>query len=619
MALRRGRTHADPPDALTAAAAFVRLEGTGSWKTWRFGETDWQAEAWRLYDIVGELRFLGNWMGDAISQCELFVADVDSSGQPGKKTGDEEIARLASVPLGAGNTADENLRLLGINLVVPGEAWIVGEAGGNDDDSDRWFIVSGSEIRKGGGLWITRPDSQGGGKLRFREGTDLLMRVWTPHPRRLNQADSPTRAAIPVLREIELLTKREFAELDSRLTGAGFWFLPEGIDFPRAKDDPEGIAGFMAYMQRVIGTAMADQSSASAMSPAIATIPDQLLEHLDKFKEPGRFWSDLSDQIMPMKKAAIERLALAFDIPPEILTGFGDTNHWTSWLVSEEGIKKLNPILSRIADALTRGYLRPALTDMGEDPDAFAYAFDLAPLTVRPNRMSDALQLWDRLVLSDAELQRSGAFDKDTRPDDAEVLRRLIVKAVTEQPGLIADPVVQQLLGVQLSVGQGVAGEIDDRGNRPQPQDETPPEQRRALPSGGEEGPSDDGGQGPRVPDSEAGLVAVAKLAVLRALELAGGKLVSHAERRRCCDGMPRFELHTQAGPIDRDKADQVLAGAWEHVPIVASELGMDADRLSAILNGYCLELLTRGLPHDDNLLRAALLTATAGVGAGRD
>ena len=40
--------------ALAGATAIVDLGESSSWKTWKFGNKDWQVEAWRLYDIVGE-------------------------------------------------------------------------------------------------------------------------------------------------------------------------------------------------------------------------------------------------------------------------------------------------------------------------------------------------------------------------------------------------------------------------------------------------------------------------------------------------------------------------------------------------------------------------------------
>src|SRR5690606_722303 len=314
---------------LTAATATVELGRESAWASWKFGNREWQAEAWRLYDIVPELRFLAGWIGDSVSQCRLYVTRVDETGEETGEVEDRRISEIGAQPLGSGSQRDDNLRLLGVDLAVGGEAWVVGE-GALTDDPKSWFVVSGSQIHRNGDLIsIRRPLSAGGKVLTLTDGEDVLIRAWRPHPNDIWQSDSPTRSAIPALREIELLTKREFAELESRLVGAGVWFLPEGIDFPRGEGDPEGMTGAMAMLQRAAAENIREQSRASSMVPIIATIPDNLLEHLEKFKDPSRFWSQLSEQILPMKEKAIIRVAASFEIPSELLTGLGDSNHWS--------------------------------------------------------------------------------------------------------------------------------------------------------------------------------------------------------------------------------------------------------------------------------------------------
>ena len=63
MALGRRRGHETPQDpqrnSLVASAARIKLDGQG-WKSYKFGDDTWQTEAWRLYDIIGELRFIAN-------------------------------------------------------------------------------------------------------------------------------------------------------------------------------------------------------------------------------------------------------------------------------------------------------------------------------------------------------------------------------------------------------------------------------------------------------------------------------------------------------------------------------------------------------------------------------
>lgn len=648
MALKRPRLEEGRRRSLSAATVMVPLDQASSWKTWKFGNRDWQIEGWRLYDIVPEHRFLANWIGDSIAQARLFVTEVSETGEETGEVTDRRIARLAAVPLGTGSQRDDNLRLAGVDLAVGGECWIVGEGAveSPEDAEGSWFVVTGSAFkREGGDVLVRRPKTRGGDHLRLRDGTDILIRCWRPHPNDVDQADSPTRAAIVPLREIELLTKREFAELDSRLTGAGMWFLPEGIDFPRdPENDPEGLSGFMAYMQRAAAASMREQGQASSVVPMMATVPDHWIENLDKLKGGlVQFWSELSSEITPMKDKAIGRVASAFEIPNEVLTGLSVANHWGAWAISEEGIKRIKSYLGYIADALTRGFLRPALEKMGiTDPERYAFSFDTSPLAARPNRMDEALQLWDRLLLSDEEAVKAGAFDKAQMPSAEQRIRMLLLRMVESNPQLLADPAIQRSLGLPAigttstsSAPAITSGEEDDPADGPpdtlddDPDDDTPgpgtaslaarleARTARALTSA-----LDDRITGlalaPRAvppPTPQHVFNAASKLMVFRALELAGGRLTTPAERRSRWGETPRHELHVRVGPVNPDKAEKVLAGAWEHVPQVAGDLGVDPADLGRLLHGYVLELLTRGMAHHDDLLYAALSIANRGQG----
>jgi hypothetical protein len=615
--------------ALTSATAMVSLDGSSSWKTWKFGNREWQIEGWRLYDIIPEHRFLANWIGDSIAQARLYVTEVAETGEETGEVEDPRIARLAAVPLGTGSQRDDNLRLAGVDLSVGGECWIVGEGAAEDPESAEgsWFVVTSAAFKRTGDqVSVRRPKTRGGSELALRDGVDILIRCWRPHPNDVDQADSPTRAAIVPLREIELLTKREFAELDSRLTGAGFWFLPEGIDFPREENDPAGLAGFMAYAQRAAAASMRNQGDARSMVPIMATLPDHLLEHLDKLR-PITFWSELSAEISPMKDKAIGRVASAFEIPNEILIGMSTANHWTAWAISEEGIKRIKSYLGILADALTRGFLRPALERMGvANPERYAFTFDTAPLAARPNRLEEALQLHDRHLLSDEEVVKAGAFDKSQMPTTDERVRMIALKLVESDPSLLLDPAIQGLLNFPAltAVGPAPAGPDPEEADEGDPVD--------GPPNGGNAGgPVDESraiteGLNARIremtasrvaapPSPEAVFNASAKLMIYRALELAGGRLTTPQERRGRWREVPRHELHSRVGPVTRDKAETVTAGAWNHVDAVAVDLGVNAGDLRALLEGYVLELLTRGVPHHDDLLFAALSIANRGHG----
>lgn len=645
MALKRPKTKREPDpfgietverrSALAGATAIVDLGDDSSWKTWRFGNRDWQAEGWRLYDIIGELHKLSGRVGDSLAQARLYVTQVDETGEETGEVEDEAIRRLAAVPLGTGSQRDDNLRLAGIDLAVGGECFIVGEGAATNPEKAEgsWFVVTGAALsREGGAVKVRRPQQRGGSKLTLADGVDILIRCWRPHPNDTDQADSFTRSAIVPLREIELLTKREFAELDSRLTGAGIMFLPEGIDFPRAESDPPGLAGFMAYIQRAAAASMADQGKASSMVPIMATVPDEMIQYLDQLK-PINFWSELSAEIAPMKDKAISRVASMAEIPAEVLTGIGDANHWTAWLISDEGIRWLSGYLGPVADALTRGFLRRALESMGiPDPERYAFAFDTSTLASKPNRLDDAVQLHDRFLITDEEVVKAAAFDPEQMPSIPERAAQILLKLVTTQPDLILDPEVQRLLGLPAVKSVGLPATSDqnadsdpaDDGDTEDgpPNNGTPPDQ-----------PEDEGSAraitaaldrriqaltAVRVvapPSPEMVFNASAKLMVMRALELAGGRLTTPQERRGRWADVPRHELHHHVGPVPPDKAVRVTEGAWTHVALVASDLGVNADDLGALLQGYVHELLTRGVRHHDDLLYAALSVANRGRG----
>jgi hypothetical protein len=633
VALLKPKLADTEPDrrALVAATAMVELGAGSSWKTWKFGNTEWQVEGWRLYDIIPELRKLAGRIGDSLAQARMYVAELDERGEEVGETTDARISALAGIPLGTGNARDDMLRLAGVDLAVGGECWIVGEGAARNPEkaAGAWFVVTGAAFKKQGDqVKVRRPKILGGDSLTLADGVDILIRCWRPHPNDVDQADSFTRAAIVPLREIELLTKREFAELDSRLTGAGIMFLPEGVDFPREESDPAGLAGFMAYLQRAAAASMADQSRASAMVPIMATVPDQVLEHLDKIK-PLTFWSELSGEISPMKDKAIIRLASSAEIPGEVLTGIGDANHWTAWLISDEGIRWIRGYLGLVADALTRGFLRLALASMGvANPERYAFAFDTSTLAAKPNRLDEALQLHDRFLIRDDEVVKAGAFDPDQMPSTTERAAQILLKLVQTQPELILDPAVQRALGLPTveAVTAAPAQPAIESG-QPEP-DDTVDE----APNGGTAPDQPDPADGEaraltaaldariaqlkaEPPSPERVFNAACKLTVYRALELAGGRLTTPQERRGRWADVPRHELHHWVGPVTQDKALKVTEGAWNHLGVLAVDLGVDEGELRALLSGYVTELLTRGVRHHDDLLYAALSIAHRGAG----
>lgn len=611
-----------PVNALIGAAVPINLSDASSWQMFKLGDHRWQHEAWRHYDICGEMRFVVNWVGNAVSRARLYAANVSTDGTITGEVEDERIRTIAETMFGSPASKAQAQRLLGINMLTAGEVYIVAEGYQNAKD-DKWYVASASEVsRRGEEIIVRRSITHGGGQYKLNPAKDLLIRAWNPHPRRYDAADSTVRAILPVLRELEQCTKRVFAELDSRLAGAGILLLPDTIDFAATPGEvpgdsqQSGVDGFAALLQKTMATSMQQRDSAAAIVPIVLQVAP---EALDKVKHLT-FDSQISDKITEMRKSAIERMAMSMDVPPEVLTGMGASNHWSAWAVEESSIKMhIEPLLIQLADALNIGYFQPALKAAGvADPEKYTLWFDIAPLTVRPNRSDQALQFSEKGLISDKAARENAAFTDEDAPSKKEVVYNLMKQLVLANPAFASDPAFQDILGLPEIADPNAAAEA--------PVDDTLDPGEDGYDEVGAE-PADAGVRGlPSIADAVAGKVGGQKLgqlaasvsddmgdgrlffaadsAVRRALELAGGRLVPGGQRAR--HQVPKHELHTRV-LADQARVPSLLAGAWTHVREQAAWLEVDPDALELVLSSYTTELLTRGMAHEPGYLRTML------------
>lgn len=600
--------------ALVAAAAQVQLD-EGAVMRKRISDEEWQREAWRQYDICGELRFAANRHAGALSQCRLYVAELDESGQPGKEAEDQQVARLIDGIFGGPAQKAEYLRVLDVQLYVGGESWIIGESAARRA-ADIWYCVPSGEVKtEGVGKYkVKRPDEYGGGWHVIDPKRDLMMRVWTPHPRKYDLADSSVRSTLPVLREIERLSMLTFSQIDSRLISAGLLLLPQNVSFPKKDGTPGDISALLDMILMVAQAQLSGAGTAAGLVPILAEIPEGTGKDIQHIKFETALTNELKDKL----DHAIRRLATGLDIDPQEMLGMGDSNHWSAWQIDENGIKLfIQPVMTRICDALTRGYLERALKVIGADPAKYTVWFDPSALTVRPNRFEDAVQLWSLGIISDEELRNSGNFSEDEKRDDKALAQWRAWELLKLKPDLLANDAIASLVGLPKveapAPGGALPGSQDQLGLPPgydQAQTDNPAQGQqngRALPSQPDQTKSDGGAL-------TAALLPGAEQVVLRALELAGGRLLDRHSRGRY-GNVDRFALHTHVNPslpIDRDRAEQLLGGAFTHVPALAAHHGINSGELTDLLQRYCIELITRRYPHSTELLREMLVRANA-------
>jgi hypothetical protein len=487
--------------------------------------------------------------------------------------------------------------MLGIQFTVAGEAFIVGL---DTDGEDDWFVIAATEISRKGDDTFTI--GTGSDKIEADTNDSMVIRIWRPHPRQPKKSTSPSRAVLPILSEIERLTMHVAAQLDSRLTSSGMLILPSQFSFPTLPsrklnagdpDTGEAVASqvsnpaqaFADLLVEIASIAIDDPSDASAKVPIVTQVDGEYIDKVQFLK----FWTDLDEHAIELRTEAIRRLALGLDMPPEVLTGTADTNHWAAWQIDEAAIKSHSePLLKVITSSLTVGYLRPVLESLGMDPDeaeTFAIAADTADLRLRPNRSKEAMELYDRGVLSKVAVVRENGFDETDVMTGQELTDWLTVKLAEGQttPELVAQGLA--LLGVPVTAPAEPAEETHE---------ERPTPTKRDHPV---TGPPNEG----EVP---ADLVAASEVVVFRALERAGNRLKNRLSGT-AKEEIATSELYMRMPKLSDREIDVLLEDAWSCLSKL--DVPSDVGTLAATLDSYTRTLIGLRKAPDRDLLREHL------------
>lgn len=614
--------------ALTAAARVLlptRVEAPHAYP--------WHDEAWEMRRTTGEVRFAEMWLGNSLSQCRLFAAyrpEPDAEPVPLENgLAVELVQRLAG---GVGGQS-MLLRAFAAHLLTPGIGYLVGMPG--VDTAERWGVHSADEIRLSSETDAKFPNVQlweikeGEGPYDWRvlpPGTHTV-RVWRPDPRYSWEPDSPVRGALPILRELSLLTQHVEAMATSRLAGAGILAMDSGIQFPGGWD--KWVDEFLATVTKPIR----DRSLAGAYAPFPVKISTNKGEKIADKLHHLMFSTPFDEHSLKLRTEALSRLATAMDMPSKILTG-ESSNHWGDWHVDEQGITiHVEPNLELICDGLTTGYLRPGLRGAERiaareaNPIADVIALRQAPerrdpnepeiivwydtenLRAKPDTSADAEKLHDALVIDDDEWKSAVGMSEAQTPEGAAFARQVWVKML-DNPEMAGRALVELGLIEESELPQPIAVTAPPA-PAPEPEAEPAPASPRQIPeTAGDPEPRSIAPPVPAVAAvvSAEALMAAADGLVFRALERAGNRLRSRtAGQRDASTDCAAALMHTCLNTARVLDVDRLLEGAWDRLPEVAGRLGEPADALQAALDGYVRVLIRTRTPHSWETLAVAL------------
>lgn len=269
----------------------------------RIGAKDWQFRAWALWHVLGELRYPTSYLAKTVARLDWKVwadgdlLDADEAGQV-----------LGRVTNGFG--LFETTRLLALNWQVAGESWYLQLTGPDMKFAPVSVVATGLD------------DAVKAAKAEGR----IVFRHYQANPTDLGSADSSMVAALEPADLLITLADLVVAQARSRIGQAGLLVVPKDLQFDDDSDP------FGADLADAMMAAIRDVRDASAMVPVKVEIPDEYIEHIRHIVLDRPF-----DEHMPERiDKAIDRIALALDVPAELLKGNADLTHWTAWLVNQD-------------------------------------------------------------------------------------------------------------------------------------------------------------------------------------------------------------------------------------------------------------------------------------------
>lgn len=558
-------------DSLTAAA--TRIEKSTSQDVRRLIQP-WQARAFSYYDTIPEVNFASQFYSRTLAKVRLFPAILDANGDP-EETEDPELVDLWNRVQDPGGGRAELQASYGRLMFVIGEGYLTCTP--DPDWEEIWEFLSPNELRvQPGGIYIRYRAPQIGTEEYVNAANDQFVpmegpdgtpdeivayRLWRKHPSYSWLADSCMQASSDILEELLLLTLAIRSQAKSRAANNKILLWPDEASNPQLDTEgDEDIANDPFYEELVesIMAPIANPGTASAAVPLFVRIGSQFIPEVNG--GPRLLTLHDAKDAYPERDLRIElirRFAMGADLPPEVLLGMADANHWTSWMIDEQSWKAyLMPVTQQMCNDFNSAYLRPAAKEAGyADWKRVAIGYDATEVINHPDKGKDFLDLYNSRAVSKEALRRAkGATEEDAMPEDE--LNEAI--GILLRDGSFAKWGIPQIRGTGL---EPLPGEIE----------ETTGGGTTTAPTGPVTGADTEKGPpaeepNPREPITAAAvsdgalmaarIAGAAEVAVDRCRELAGNKLVTkvrNSGRKELLDLIVGIEKALVAATLGRE------------------------------------------------------------------
>jgi hypothetical protein len=530
----------------------------------------WQKRALAYLDLVPELAYSSRFYARMLRPLRVFPGTLRPDGtiEPIKEgLPVEMLGRLK----GKDGTSKSILGSYGRLMFTTGEGNLLGLH--LDTEDEYWSFVWNEEVdveRVGDRVTKVIHKPMGNADpIEYSAAEARVFRMWTPHPRRSGEADSPMRSVLEIAEELIALTASVRATATSR-TVQGMLLMPtEMVPVPAevTGDEDEESDPFVDEMLSHLESQVEDAGSAAAASPWVIWGAYELLDRIRmvQLHDPQTDYMERD-----LRKEAVERMARGMDFPAEYLMGLATANHWAAKQILDDMWRSHGTgIADQYVGDINDAYLRPGLRE-GNYPgwEDIVIGWDEAAIVVPADQSADADAAHDRGEISGSGYRKLKNIPEEYKPSADEHDEYLAIKLKNE----------------------GILG-IEAPASAPNTPD-TP------LPPG----PEGDSGRKTRVVAASVELGA-AEMALARCRELAGIRI---KQKEKICpeffvgvNGGPNGELASVVGVeiLDRlsTNALALVRGGADTLKIVLATWGYapeQAEAISEMVESYAARTL---------------------------
>jgi hypothetical protein len=381
-------------------------------------------------DEVAELTDEYGWINGAGDEADVY--DVDALPE------DLVLAARAAVdeltgysPSGGGSAI---LSPLTRNYETAGECYLVGryfpEANGGAG-REEWAVRSVSELtpqegRFRGmdpnlppGYWrLTTGEGRDAEAVDLDPSTTTVYRLWTADAEWSSEPDSPMRSLVGVCERLLLIERGDDAALRSRAAGNGLLLWPEELDSIPDDEDEEDDEFDRDFVTQLTTPLTLDGSAAQV----VPMIKRGAALYLDKVRHLT-FGRPLDPLTSEREARLLTRLGIGLDVPPEVITGLSDVNHWNAWQISSDTFRHhQEPITIAAVEGLTLSYMRTRLRSANRWPEELIRRvvvwFDPSSLVAPADMSAAANDAYDRGLITDDGYRQLRGIDESLAPAD---------------------------------------------------------------------------------------------------------------------------------------------------------------------------------------------------------